>query len=212
MLGFIQTTILFFFFFFNFLAMLLGMWDLSSLTVQQLSPCIEKCGILTTGLPESPQPLSYLILPQMILLECTGCKAVNTPILQINTIAVSLLSACSSQMCQSHRGSFFFFSAFSNCLSEELGGQRLRRVEVEASREVYHQATSRPHHLQAAAVMGCPGGQAALKAAIAGRLSVAGLWESGWEMARQRAKTFTLMDPGFSSFPTRSPPTREMGL
>lgn len=78
-------------------------------------------------------------------------------------------------MCQSQEV-HFFFSAFSNC--SRSGGARRTEAEEgggEASREVYHQAIWARHLQARSSEMGCPGGQAALKAAIAGRLSAAGL-------------------------------------
>ena len=151
----------------------------------------------------------------MILLEGTGCVSVNTPILQIK-VGITLLFVISLFLLDVPKpgGSFFFF--FSQLFPtvqglENLGGQRLGRVEV---RLLVRSAInwSWPHHRQtAAARWGCPSGHAALKAATPGWLSASGLWESGWEMARQLAVTLTLMDLVSPAFPP-TPPTREMGL
>ena len=150
----------------------------------------------------------------MILLECTGCVSVNTPILQIR-VGIALpfvISLFLSDVPKPGGSFFFFFPAFSNC--SRSGGARRTEAERVEVRLLVRSAIrwSWPHHLQAAAARwGCPNGQAALKAAIPGQLSAAGLWESGWEMARQLAMTFTLMDLASPTFPP-TPPTREMGL
>ena len=136
--------------------------------------------------------------------------SVNTPILQIKVgIALPFVISLFLSDVPKPGGSFFFFPAFSIC--SRSGGARRTEAEEgggEASSEVCHQVISAPSPASCSSEMGCPSGQAALKAAIAGRLSAAGLWESGWEMARQLAMTFTLMDLAFPTFPP-TPPTRD---
>ena len=197
--------------------MLLGIWDLSSLTRVQLSPPAlkKKCGILTTGPPgKSPTTILFDSPTNDPFGRHRVCVSKYPHFTDKGWNHFALCYQSVPLRCaKARRFIFFFFSQLFPTVQglENLGGQRLGRVEV---RLLVRSAIkwSWPHHRQtAAARWGCPSGHAALKAATPGWLSASGLWESGWEMARQLAVTLTLMDLVSPAFPP-TPPTREMGL